>query len=66
MAKTLNATFDPSNKWLPTEEGVYPAHIKALSTREVQTKAGEAIVVNMRYKMADEVADMSQLVWLME
>ena len=66
MTKIIDATYDPSKIWKPIEEGVYPAHIKALSTREVQTKAGEAIVVNMRYKMADEVADMSQLVWLME
>ena len=66
MTKIIDATYDPSKVWKPIEEGVYPAHIKALSTREVQTKAGEAIVVNMRYKMADEVADMSQLVWLME
>ena len=33
MAKTLDATFDPSQKWLPTEEGLYPAHIKSLSTK---------------------------------
>ena len=66
MARTIDATYDPSKIWKPIEEGTYPAHIKSLSSREVQTRAGEAIVVNMRYKMADEVADMSQPVWLME
>jgi hypothetical protein len=66
MARTINATYDPSKVWRPVEEGVYPAHITSLSSKEVHTKAGNAIVVNMEYKMADEVADMSQPVWLME
>jgi hypothetical protein len=66
MAKTIDATFDPSSKWMPIEEGVYPAHIKSLETKEVNTKAGEAIVVNMRYKVADEVAKYTQPVWEMD
>ena len=66
MTQIINATYDPSKVWKPIEEGTYPAHIKSLSSRDVNTRAGEAIVVNMRYKMADEVADMSQPVWLME
>ena len=66
MAKTIDATFDPSSKWMPIEEGVYPAHIKSLETKEVNTKAGEAIVVNMRYKVADEVAKYTQPVWKMD
>ena len=57
MAKTIDATFDPSSKWKPIEEGVYPAHVKSLETKEVSTRAGEAIVVNMRYKVADEVTE---------
>ena len=66
MARTIDATYDPSKVWRPVEEGIYPAHITSLSTREVRTRAGEATVVNMEYKMADEVADMFQPVWLME
>ena len=66
MAKTLDATFDPSQKWLPTEEGLYPAHIKSLSTKEMTTRAGEAIIVNMEYKVADEVSSCTQNVWKMD
>ena len=66
MAKTIDATFDPSDVWKPIEEGIYPAHIKSLSTKEVNTRAGEAIVVNMRYKMADEVTKETQLLWKMD
>ena len=66
MAKTIDATFDPSSKWKPIEEGVYPAHVKSLETKEVSTRAGEAIVVNMRYKVADEVTEYTQPVWEMD
>jgi hypothetical protein len=66
MAKTIDATFDPKSKWKPIEEGEYPAHIKSLTTKEVNTRAGEAIVVNMRYKVADEVTEMTQLLWKMD
>jgi len=66
MAKTLNATFDPNSQWKPIEEGNYPAHILTLSTKEVNTKAGSAIVVNMTYKTADEVEKMTQLEWEMD
>ena len=53
MAKALDAVFDSTSKWVPTEEGTYPAHITSLSTKEVNTRAGEAIVVNMTYKVAE-------------
>ncbi|MBP42643.1 MAG: hypothetical protein CL528_12760 [Aequorivita sp.] len=66
MTKVIDATFDPSKTWQPIEEGTYPAHIKSLSTREVQTRAGEAIVVNMKYRVADEVKDQEQDVWEMD
>jgi len=66
MAKTLDATFDPSDKWMPIEEGTYPAHIKSLSTKEMNTRAGEAIIVNMEYKVADEVSSSTQDVWKMD
>ena len=67
MAKSIEgAVYNPSQKWKPIEEGTYPAHIKSLSTKEVQTKAGEAIVVNMTYKIADEVSKETQLVWKMD
>ena len=66
MAKTIDATFDPSSKWKPIQEGVYPAHIKSLETKEVNTRAGDAIVVNMRYRVADEVVKYTQPVWKMD
>ena len=66
MAKSIGATFDPNSTWKPIEEGVYPAHIKSLNHREINTRAGEAIVVNMTYKVADEVAKSTQLLWEMD
>ena len=66
MAKTLDATYDPSNVWMPIEEGEYPAHITSLNSKEITTRAGEAIVVNMEYKVADEVSSTTQKVWKMD
>jgi len=66
MPKALDATFEPGSQWRPVEEGVYPAHIASLSTKEVNTRAGEAIVVNMTYKVADEVDEMTQPLWEMD
>ena len=66
MPKTLDATFDPGSRWAPVEEGTYPAHIASLSTKEVNTRAGEAIIVNMTYKVAREVDEMTQLLWEMD
>tara|TARA_R100001594_G_C4043137_1_gene263617 strand:- start:1582 stop:2202 length:621 start_codon:yes stop_codon:yes gene_type:complete len=66
MAKALDAVFDSTSKWVPTEEGKYPAHITSLSTKELVTRAGEAIVVNMTYKVAPEVADCKQELWEMD
>ena len=64
--KNIDAVYDPNSTWKPIEEGEYPAHIKSLNTKEVNTKAGEAIVVNMTYKVADEAADLEQLVYEMD
>ena len=66
MTKAINATYDPSKKWKPIEEGSYPAHVKSISSREINTRAGEAIVVNMKYKIADEVTKTTQPVWQMD
>jgi len=66
MAKTLDATYDPSNKWTPIEEGTYPAHITTLSTREMNTRAGEAIIVNMTYKVNEAVSEVEQPLWEMD
>ena len=65
MAKTLEATYDPSeaSKWMPIEEGEYPAHITSLRSKEITTRAGEAIVVNMEYKVAEEVSSTTQKVF---
>ncbi len=68
MAKELDVVFEPSNRpeFIPTEEGKYPAHIVSLTTKEVNTRAGEAIIVNMCYQLADESADETQLLWEMD
>tara|TARA_Y100000310_G_C20662711_1_gene805666 strand:+ start:558 stop:1193 length:636 start_codon:yes stop_codon:yes gene_type:complete len=66
MAKSIDATYNPSQEWTPIEEGTYPAHIASLNTKDVHTKAGEAIVVNMTYKIADEAADMTQQLYQTE
>ena len=66
MAKEINAFYDESSQWKPTEVGDYPAHISGLTTKEMMTKAGEAIIVNMTYKIADEAADLQQLVFEMD
>ena len=66
MATEINAFYDESAQWKPTEEGDYPAHISGLTTKEMMTKAGEAIIVNMTYKIADEAADLKQLVYEMD
>lgn len=64
--KTVDAVFDPTSTWKPIEEGTYPAHIKSLTSKEVNTRSGEAIVVNMTYKVADEAADYDQPVFEMD
>ena len=66
MAKEIDEVYDHNSTWKPIEAGRYPAHIKTLSSKEVNTKAGEAIVVNMTYKIADEAADLEQLVYEMD
>jgi len=68
MAKELDVVFEPSDipDFIPTEEGTYPAHVVSLSTKEVNTRAGEAIIVNMSYQIADEAADDTQLLYEMD
>ena len=67
MPKEIDAIYNPSEQWRPVEEGTYPAHVSKLSIREnVNTKAGEAIVVNMEYKIAPEVEECFQQVFQME
>jgi len=66
MPKKLDAIFNPSEQWRPVEEGTYPAHISSLSTRERDTKAGQAIIVSMEYKIAPEVSECFQQVYKME
>ena len=66
MPITLDATYDPSNKWTPIEEGTYPAHITTLSSKEMNTRAGEAIIVNMTYKVNEAVSSVEQKLWEMD
>ena len=65
--KELDAKYDPTqNQFTPIEAGFYPAHVSGFSTREVKTKVGDAIVVNMTYQIADEAGEMTQIVYEME
>tara|TARA_R100001530_G_scaffold14213_2_gene12899 strand:- start:682 stop:1320 length:639 start_codon:yes stop_codon:yes gene_type:complete len=67
MPKKLDAIFNPSEQWRPVEEGEYPAHVSKLTVKEgVNTRAGEAIIVNMEYLMAPEVSDCYQEVFEMD
>ena len=66
MPKEIDAIYNPTEQWKPIEEGEYPAHVTSLSTREVTTKAGPAIVVNMEYKVAPEVSECKQELYEMD
>ena len=66
MPKEIDAIYNPTEQWKPIEEGEYPAHVTSLSTREVNTKAGPAIVVNMEYKVAPEVSECKQELYEMD
>ena len=66
MAKSIDAIFDPTSQFVPISEGTYPAHITSLTSKEVNTRAGAAIVVNMQYKVADEVEEIEQALYEMD
>ena len=44
MAKALEAVYDSTNKWVPTEEGTYPAHITSLSSKGIKSSIGFALL----------------------
>ena len=51
--KDVGATFDKSkSSFLPIEAGTYPAHVSGVWEREIDTKVGKAIVINMSYVVA--------------
>ncbi len=65
--KDIGAEYDPSkNPFTPLEPGNYPAHIVGYGTREVQTKAGPAIVINLTYQVAEEASKLIQMCWEMD
>ncbi len=65
--KDVGATFDKSKQsYLPIEAGKYPAHISSVYERELNTKAGKAIVVNMSYDIAEDVSNVTQPVFQMD
>ena len=65
--KDLDATYDPTkNTFTPIESGFYPAHVVSFGTREVATKVGDAIVINMTYEIAEEAGELTQLVYEMD
>ena len=43
MAKTLDATFDPSDKWMPIEEYDYEPQVITNEELERTRKFGEAV-----------------------
>ena len=65
--KEIGATYDPTkNPFTPIEPGFYPAHVTGFGTREVKTKVGDAIVVNMTYEVAEEAGKLVQILYEME
>ena len=65
--KDLDATYDPTkNPFTPIEPGFYPAHVTGFGTREVKTKVGDAIVVNLTYEVAEEAGELVQILYEME
>lgn len=69
--KEVDVIYDPSvaggtGSRVPIEPGSYPAHVCGYNTREVNTKAGLATVVNLQYVVADEAKHQIQKRWDME
>ena len=65
--KELDAVYDPTkNPFSPIEAGIYPAHIGGFGTRDVKTRVGDAIVINMTYEIADEAGELVQMVYVMD
>jgi|TARA_R100000458_G_C8156771_1_gene162437 hypothetical protein len=65
--KEIGATYDPTkNPFTPIEAGFYPAHVVGFGTREVKTKVGDAIVVNMTYEIAEEAGELVQILYEMD
>lgn len=58
MIHMQNTTFNESTDGLvPIVPGVYPSHVSGLEVKELQTKAGEQMVFNVTFVVADEVKD---------
>ena len=65
--KEIDATYDPTkNPFTPIEPGSYPAHIIDYNTREVKTKVGDAIVINLTYEIAEEAGELVQICYEMD
>ena len=65
--KEIDAVYDPTkNPFSPIEAGIYPAHIVGFGTRDVKTRVGDAIVINMTYEIADEAGELVQMVYEMD
>ena len=63
----IDATYNPSkNPYTPIEPGFYPAHVTGFGTREVKTKVGDAIVVNLTYEIAEQAGELSQIIYEMD
>ena len=65
MAKTIDAFYDVNAQYRPIEQGTYPAHINSFEIKSLNTRAGNAKVINMRYAIADEVSKQMQKEWEM-
>ena len=65
--KEIDATYDPTaTPFTPIEPGSYPAHIVDYNTREVKTKVGDAIVINLTYEVAEEAGELVQICYEMD
>ena len=54
MAKTLDATFDPSDKWMPIDEGTYPAHCSSFGFNDWK----DSKIFNLEFTIADEAENL--------
>ena len=56
MIEIPDTTYnEATDGMIPIVPGIYPAHVAALESRDLDTKAGEQTVFNVTFLIADEV-----------
>ena len=58
---------EAASQFIPTEKGVYPAHVTKVTKRDVKTRDGySASVFTLHYKVAAEAKKIKQQLWEMD